>query len=223
MSPTLAELGFDELADHLAGWFEHLLPHQAHRRLLVSARRELSNGRPADLERLAEAAGVSVGETLEFLREAGGEWDPSGSKLIGWGLTGTPTPHRYRTRGHDLFTWCAVDSILFPVITGAEASIESPCVTTGDLIQIDVTPAGVQRVEPATAVVSIVTPPVEISEVRRAVCQAQNFYRSHDAAATWQAEHPDSLLLPVGEVFELYRRAWDRVFAGLVPDRSGRL
>ena len=47
---------------------------------------------------------------------------------------------------------------------------------------------------------------------------AQNFYRDANAAASWHAEHPQALLLPVAEAFALYRRAvlrlWPELQAG---------
>lgn len=141
----------------------------------------------------------------------------TGTRLIGWGLTHHQTPHRFQVDGHDLYTWCAADSIFFPVVIGTPARIVSPFAATGEFIHIDVTPTGVQHVEPAGAVVSIITPSVDISEVRAAVCKAQNFYRSAEAAASWREQYPDGLLLPVKDVFELYRRAAESIWADQLP------
>ena len=58
------------------------------------------------------------------------EWDPSGQRLVGLGLTMVPTQHRYQTHGHDLWAWCAGDTLMFPVWIGAPARVESPCPTT---------------------------------------------------------------------------------------------
>ena len=63
----------------------------------------------------------------------------------------------------------------------------------------------------------MVTPAVDVSEIRRAVCAAQNLFRSADAAARWQAEHPEALLLPVPDLFALFRRAVTRVWGDQVP------
>jgi hypothetical protein len=63
--------------------------------------------------------------------------------------------------------------------------------------------------------VSIVTPAVDLAEVRQAVCVAQNLYRDAGAAAPWQAKHAQALLLPVAKVFALYRRAALRVWPEL--------
>ena len=211
----LHTLSDDALTDHLVAWFRQTLPLPEQRRLMVPALRELAGGQPVEPQRLAALAGVGVEQTIALLRQAAVEWDPSGTRLVGFGLTSTPTPHRFRVHGHALWTWCAVDAIFFPVLIGAAAQIESPCAATGELVRTQATPTGVERVDPAGAVVSIVTPAVDLAEVRQAVCAAQHFYRDAAAAAAWQAGHPQALLLPVAKVFALYRRAALRVWPEL--------
>jgi alkylmercury lyase len=213
----LETLSFEQLADHVSAWFRETLPRAEHRRLLPPTLQELAKGQPVAMETISTRADIPVEQAQGFLRKAGGEWDSTESRLIGWGLTQTPTSHSFQVNGHDLFTWCAADSIFFPVIIGAPARIVSPCAATGELIHVDMTPAGVQHVEPTSAVVSITTPSVDISEVRAAVCKAQNFYRSAEVAEPWLEQHPDGLLLPVKDAFELYRRAAESVWADQLP------
>lgn len=214
---NLQELTDDQLTKHLVAWFNQTLPSEEARRLFVPMLRELATGRPVDPERLAALAGVPVEETLALLRQAQSEWDPSGTRLVGLGLSSQPTPHRFQVEDRTLYAWCAVDAIFFPVLIGAPARIESPCVATGDLIQIDLTPTGVDHVDPSTAVVSVVMPEIDISEVRQAVCAAQNFYRSAEAASQWHSEHPEAVLLPVADMFALYRRAAVQVWSDQLP------
>ncbi len=214
---NLHQLTDEQLTDHLVAWFKQTLPLEEHRRLFVPMLRELATGQPVEPQRLAALAGVPLDQTLALLRQAPSEWDPSGTRLVGLGLTMKPTPHRFQVHGHSLYTWCAVDAMFFPVLIGAPARIQSPCVATGDLIQIDLTPASVERVEPSSAVVSVVTPAIDVSEVRQAVCAAQNFFRSAEAASQWHAEHPETLLLPVADMFQLYRRAVVQLWGDQLP------
>jgi alkylmercury lyase len=217
VTKQLETLSFEQLVDHVTAWFRETLPRAEHRRLLPPTLQELAKGQPVALETLSTRADIPVEEAQEYLRKAGGEWDSTGTRLIGWGLTQTPTSHSFHVNEHFLYTWCAADSIFFPVVIGMPARIVSPCAATGELIHVDMTPAGVQHVEPASAVVSIITPSVDISEVRTAVCKAQNFYRSAEVAAPWLEQHPDGLLIPVKGVFELYRRAAESVWADQLP------
>src|SRR5918996_620788 len=151
-------------------------------------------------------------------------WWPGSGRPSRWS-TGTcsspscnswPPPGRSSRSGWP--TWPACPSSRpWPCCGGAPARIQSPCVATGDLVQIDLTPAGVEHVEPSSAVVSVVTPATDVSEVRRAVCAAQNFFCSAEAALQWQAEYPQALLLPVTDMFELYRRVVVQVWGVQLP------
>ena len=212
----LHRLTDEQLTEHLVAWFKQTLSPE-HRRLFVPTLQQLTTGQPVEPERLAPQAGLPVDQTQALLRQTPSEWDPSGTRLVGLGLTSKPTRHRFQVHGHNLYTWCAVDAMFFPMLIGAPARIQSPCVATGHLIQIDLTPAGVEHVEPSSAVVSVVTPATNVSEVRRAVCAAQNFFRSAEAASQWQAQHPEALLLPVTDMFQLHRRVVGQVWGDQLP------
>ena len=187
--------------------------------------RELATtGQPVEPERLtdlADRAGMPRDEAVAMLREAGAEWDPPGGRLLGQGVTLVRTPHRYDTNGHTVWTWCAADLLELPVVVGEPARIESLCATTGDPIRVQVTPTGVDDVEPASAVASIVTgAPDSLGAVRQAVCDQQSFYRDGDVAAGWLAANPDGLLLPIADAFEVLGRAFRRILpADLALDR----
>lgn len=204
---NLNELEPDQLTEYLAGWFEQTATNEE-RRLLGHVLRELAGGQPVAPARLATLSRLPVDRVEALLRQAPAEWDPSGQRLVGLGLTMAPTQHHFQVHGHDLWAWCAGDTLAFPVWIGAPAQVESPCAATGELVRVEVTPTGVRRVEPAGAVASFVTPPTDISQVREAVCFNSHYFRSAEAAASWQAQHPDGLVLPVAEAFEVLRRAW---------------
>ncbi len=213
---NLNELTADRLVQHLAAWFEQTVTEEQ-RRLLPRVLRKLATGQPVDPARLATLAGLPVDRVDAALRQAASEWDPSGQRLVGLGLTSVPTQHRYRVHGHDLWAWCAGDTLAFPVWIGAPAHVESPCAATGELVQVEVTPAGVRHVEPAGAVMSFVTPATDLSQVRQAVCANSHYFRSAEAAAPWHAQHPDGLVLPVAEAFEVLRPAVLQAWGDLLP------
>jgi Alkylmercury lyase/MerR family regulatory protein len=59
------------------------------------------------------------------------------------GLTLNPTPHRFELNERVLFTWCALDSLMFPGLIGQTAQVQSPCASTGTPIGVTVTRQGV--------------------------------------------------------------------------------
>ncbi|KUL42559.1 organomercurial lyase MerB [Streptomyces regalis] len=173
----------------------------------------LVSGGPVTLDQLAAWANRPVAEIHEALAAMPDtEYDAEG-RIIGYGLTFTPTPHRYETGGHTFYAWCALDTLVFPAILGHTAQVTSPCRATGEPVRLTATPDGPTEVEPATAVVSLVTPDAP-SSVRVSFCNQVRFFASADAAKDWLAEHPDAKVLPVAEAFDVGRPIIEQILAG---------
>ncbi|WP_171113235.1 MULTISPECIES: organomercurial lyase MerB [Streptomyces] len=173
----------------------------------------LAAGQPVTVDQLAAQAGRPLAEIREALAAMPDtEYDAEG-RIIGYGLTFTPTPHRYEVNGRTFYTWCALDTLVFPAILGHTAHVASPCRATGEPVHLAATPDGPTDVEPATAVVSLVTPDAP-SSVRVSFCNLVHFFASADAAKDWLAEHPDARVLPVGEAFDVGRPVIEQILAG---------
>ncbi|EGX54845.1 alkylmercury lyase [Streptomyces zinciresistens K42] len=180
----------------------------------------LATGEPVTVDQLAAQAGRTVDEIREALADmADTEYDTQG-RIIGNGLTHNPTPHRYETGGRTLYAWCAMDTLVFPAILGHTARVTSPCRATGEPVRLTVTPDGPTHVEPATAVVSLVTPDAP-SSVRAAFCNQVHFFAGADAAEDWLAEHPDARVLPVAEAYEVGRPIIEQILSGTAPSGWG--
>jgi alkylmercury lyase len=162
----------------------------------------LARGEPTSPEEIAAASGKSPEEVRAALeRFPSAEWDEQG-RVVGLGLTLQLTPHRLELEGRTLFAWCALDALLFPALLGRPASIESPCRGTGDPVHIEVTPAGIEVVEPPSAVVSIVAAR-DLANLRRVSCNNTHFFRSPEAASRWLEKHPEATIFSVEDVFRL--------------------
>src|SRR5215208_1767032 len=135
----------------------------------------LAGGKPASPEEIAAAADKSPEEVRAALdRFPSAEWDEQG-RVVGLGLALQLTPHRLGLEGRTLFAWCALDSLLFPILLERPASIESPCRGTGELVHIEVTSAGIEAVEPPSAVVSVVAAR-DLATFRRVSCNNAHFF-----------------------------------------------
>ncbi len=98
----------------------------------------------------------------KLARRLGAEFDDDGN-LVGWGLALVPTPHKYWANGHDLYAWCAADTISIPSVLNHTAAIDSPDPISGEIVQLTVTPVGVRGLTPNSAVVSWSKPALRFS------------------------------------------------------------
>ncbi|EGD42763.1 MAG: organomercurial lyase MerB [Streptomyces sp.] len=158
--------------------------------LLIPLLRLLVDGDPVTLEQLAAAAGRPVDDVRTSLAAVPDtEYDDQG-RIIGQGLTLRPTPHRFTMAGQELYTWCALDTLMFPALLGRMARVDSVSPTSGDPIRVTLDPAvGLTRVEPADAVVSLVNPE-QITSIRSSFCNQAHYFTSPEDAAGWLDEHP---------------------------------
>jgi alkylmercury lyase len=179
--------------------------------LLPHAVRLLSEGEPIAFEQLAAASGLPIEAVEDALdNQISAECDDQG-RLVGFALTLRPTSHRFTTSARTLYAWCASDTLMLPVVLGQPGLVESTCPRTGRAIRIELTPDGIERLDPPNAVVSAVRPPGKLAEVRTATCQLGHFFSSRAAAAQWADEHPDGHIHPVEEAFRLDREVIDRM------------
>lgn len=140
-------------------------------------------------------------------------------RIVGAGLTTRETQHSFEVGGRKLFTWCALDTLIFPIVIGASARVSSPCAATGAPVTLDVTPEGVRASDPAGAVVSIAL--AESCDLRRAFCDHVHFFASDAAAAGWRARNPDGAVIAIADAFILAQSLAAQVFAALTPGCCG--
>ena len=129
------------------------------------------------------------------------EYDDEG-RLVGLGLTLRPTEHRFLIEGRELYTWCALDTLIFPGILGVRAEVKSACHATGSPIQFEVGPEGVRRLDPESAMVSLVVPG-DMASIRGSFCRQVHFFASQDAARAWIGEHPGGSVVSVAEAHRM--------------------
>lgn len=170
--------------------------------ILVPLLQLLANGDPVDVEDLATAADRTLEEVRSRLAAVPDtEYDDQG-RIVGQGLTLRPTAHRFTVDGQELYTWCALDTLMFPALINKMARVESTSPTSGQTIRLTVDPSQVTSVEPATAVVSLVNP-ADMTSIRSSFCNHVHFFTSTGDAEPWLAEHPGAKVLPVAEAYQV--------------------
>ncbi len=162
----------------------------------------LMRGEPITLEEIETSSRLAletVRESLKAWKDT--EYDDEG-RLVGLGLTLRPTEHLFLIEGRELYTWCALDTLIFPGILGVRAEVKSTCHATGSPIQFEVGPEGVRRLAPESAMVSLVVPG-DMASIRSSFCRQVHFFASQGAARTWLGEHPGGSVVSVAEAHRM--------------------
>ncbi len=183
------------------------------KRLALELYRQLARGEPVPLESLGAALGVPIEEITALLEDEqlkGWVFYDDEKSVIGFrGLAIGKMPHRFEVDGRTLYTWCAIDSLFLPEMLGKPAKVESRDPHTGTAITLTVTPDGVESVEPAAAVMSILIGDPEVvktnpTKVMASFCHHIFFLESPETGAEWAAQHGEgTFLVTLDEAFAL--------------------
>lgn len=179
--------------------------------------RLLARGEPVSVETAASALAWSPDHVRALISKIHGIERDERGEIIAAGLSLRETPHVFEVGGKRLYTWCALDTLMFPIVLEATATVESPCAATGQRIRLVVSPDGVTQLAPADAVVSIALPDDNVCDVRGTFCNHVHFFASREAASAWVASHPTGWLAPVADAFEIGRELVARIFVAPGP------
>lgn len=179
--------------------------HCDHPSLWLFLLRTLAKGQPVSRASMAHALRMSLSDVEVALTTfADTVYDDNGD-VVACGLSLLPTPHSFRVCGKELYTWCALDALMYPRALDQVVQIESRCPVTGSPVRLTVTPTAVSNLSPAGVVLSMVAPGTKAGccNVRSSFCSVVHFISSAEAAATWQSQHPDAVILSVEEAWQL--------------------
>ncbi|MEW6321319.1 MAG: organomercurial lyase [Acidobacteriota bacterium] len=196
-------------AEHLADAIVAAMPRlgAVEREVAIALYRTLAEGHPVQPEDVARRVGIAAAEVAGMLaRWPGAFMDEAGAVVGFWGLAIPKMPHRFEVDGIDLHTWCAWDPLFIAPLLGKTARVASRDPVTGATVSFTVTPAGVEALSHAEAVVSFLAPdePWDHAVIQR-FCHFVLLFESRTSGSAWVADHPGTVLLSVGAAFELGR------------------
>jgi len=172
----------------------------AEQRLSIQIYRLLAKGEPVAWERLAESLDISLDEANDILKDWIGVYYNDENHIIGyWGLALLEMDHRFIVDGRILYTWCAWDSLFIPELLGKTVIIESTCPETERPIRLIAGPDGVKSIDPAEAVMSILTVNQEkLNEnIMTNFCHFIYFFSSESAGKRWASKHEGTYILSI--------------------------
>ena len=170
------------------------------------------------MDRIVADLGIDPEEDHKLLREVT-ERDADNNVVGIMGLSLNDTPHRFYVNGTRMSTWCAADTLFLPAVLGQTATVESKSPVTRERIRLTVSPQGVEEVDPAGAVRSMVIVDPDdadmgsVEAIWGTFCHHLFFFASREEAARWAAGRDDIEILSVDEAFELGRLVSSRFLA----------
>lgn len=179
----------------------------------VAVYRLLSQGTPVGEGDVAAALEWDSGRATDVLGRANLRsitYRDAEGRIVGFGGLAIPRmAHRFRLDKTTLHTWCAWDSLFVPVVLGRQAEVESE-VPGGGLVRLVVGPEGVIDVDPAGAVMSFLLPTADAFDddalkAMASFCHFIFFFPDEASGEAWCASHPGTMVLSLGEAFELGR------------------
>lgn len=158
----------------------------------------ISKGRPVTVDEVAGTLGLNPEQAKKFLTSYGAEFDSKGD-LLGLGLTLVPTPHHFEVDGHKLYTWCATDTLLFPLLLNRTAKVETVDPISKAKIRLTVSPDAVDNVQPSGAVLSF-SNYLDATDVRGTFCNVGHWFATRRAGEEYASEHKGVVILTPEEV-----------------------
>ena len=177
---------------------------QTLRRLIPASIHLLAEGEPVSPAQIADAAGVPVDQAeAALLGIEDIEWTADG-RVEGFGLTRRPTPHQFRIGDAEMYTWCAMDTLIFAAFVDRPVQIQSPDGATGEPLRLETDGRRIIAADPPSIAVSWFFDPAATG-FRASVCQFGHFFASRDSAAEWAAKYPQGGVLTLDEAMDASR------------------
>ncbi len=167
--------------------------------------RLLADGAPVSGEQLATVLKHPITEVTEVLRQFEDIVYDEEGRVVSAGLSLQPTPYHFEVNGYLLYTWCALDTLIFPAWTQCPEQVSSACPATGQPIHLTVAPERLEHFDPPSGVLSVLIQDgvATCCNIREVFCAYSQFFASRQAASAWHALHPDGHVLSIEEAFIL--------------------
>ena len=194
----------DELTDKWLSAFPKLT--QVEQTVSIQIFRLLVGGKPVSPIALADSLGWTTDRVHKVLeKRCGISRDEKGRIVAYGGLSLSETDHRFVVNGRNLYTWCALDSLLIPQLITRAARVESRCPMTNQKIRLTVSPGRIKKVEPSGITVSLLKPDLiePGGNCLQNVCPWIRFFSSEAAGARWVANNARTILLSLEGAFNL--------------------
>lgn len=151
--------------------------------LILRIFKELLQSIPISKKRYYGLTGVSKAKADTMLDKLG-EVDEKGNIVAFSGLSIVPTDHRFEINGKTLYTWCAVDAILFAEWLDIDAKVTSTDPIDGTSIELQINGGRLIASRPYPIYISWLEPK-NTYNIRGSFCKHVSFFASETTTKQW--------------------------------------
>lgn len=178
-------------------------------RITIKTIQAIAKGSPVSPAQLANIWDMPLEQVQVILEQAqaGGQVETNDQgDVVGAVLSLNPTNHQVRMGNKSLYAWCAYDAIYSPCVVGIPAQIVSLDPISGERIRVSISPSGVEKVEPKSTVVSIISAQEDMRGGPYSPrCTNMLFFGSRQSAEQWKKNKTGVAVLTLAEAFELVK------------------
>jgi len=167
---------------------------------IVNVQRELLKGNPlpkTTFYALIDATKEKADSLLELL----GELNENDEITAFSGLSITPTNHKFIVQGKTLYTWCALDAILFTEWLDVSSQIISQDPIDNSLIELNIDCDHLVSSNPYPIFLSLVEK-MDSCNIRGSFCNHVFFFASEQTAKQWLDSNANGKILTLEDLFE---------------------
>jgi len=167
---------------------------------IIDIHNELLKGNPITKNKFYELVNFNI-EKANAILNVLGEFNKNDEITAFSGLSLTPTNHKFIVGNKTLYTWCALDAILFADWLDVEAKVVSQDPIDNTAIELLVEGDHLISSNPYPLYISWVET-LNNCNIRGSLCNYVSFWASEDTAKQWLKNNPDGKLLTLEDIFE---------------------
>ena len=168
---------------------------------IVNIQRELLKGNPLAKTTYYELLIDLDKEKADSLLELLGELNKNNKITAFSGLSLTPTNHRFIVENKILYTWCALDAILFTEWLDVSSQIISRDPIDNSLIELNIDCDHLVSSNPYPIFLSLVEK-MDSCNIRGSFCNHVSFFASEQTAKQWLDSNANGKILTLEDLFE---------------------
>jgi alkylmercury lyase len=176
--------------------------------LSLAIYRLLAKGKAVQVTDLASAMNVTaleIEELISLVPASAYDRARDQSFVSFIGLSTIPAAHQFKVGAQILYTWCVFDALFLPAILRQQAVLTTACPSTGQTIEVTVSPDGVKSAMPPQPVMSIIAPDTDAccSDLRGAFCNQINLFADRAAFSSWSKRGDADDCISLDDAFTL--------------------